>query len=227
MSTTSPLTEIEYPESDGKPMGETPLHRRWMIRIFDILEQRYRGQSVYIGSDMFLYYEKDNPNRNVVPDEFVVLNCDNRERRVFKTWEEGRIPDFVIEVTSRRTRNADLVTKKEIYEHIGVREYFLYDPSGVEMRPPLQGFELVDGRFEPVAEHDGTLPCETLGIEFELDEDGRLILRDTGTTNVLLTEFESERQAKETERTAKEAAEARVRELEEELRRRSRESGNE
>jgi hypothetical protein len=26
------LKEIDYPESDGRPMGETDLHRLWMVR---------------------------------------------------------------------------------------------------------------------------------------------------------------------------------------------------
>jgi hypothetical protein len=35
--------EIEYPETDGKPMGETDVHRLWMIRLYDLLKHRYRG----------------------------------------------------------------------------------------------------------------------------------------------------------------------------------------
>ena len=38
------VIEIEYPESDGKPRGETDLHRKWMNRICDLLSCRYRGQ---------------------------------------------------------------------------------------------------------------------------------------------------------------------------------------
>jgi hypothetical protein len=44
--------EIEYPESDGQPMGETDLHRNWMIRLFDLLSNRYRGQRTYVGCDL-------------------------------------------------------------------------------------------------------------------------------------------------------------------------------
>ena len=34
--------EVEYPETDGRPMGETDLHREWMQRIIDLLKYRYR-----------------------------------------------------------------------------------------------------------------------------------------------------------------------------------------
>ena len=46
---------IEYPESDGKPMGETDLLRDWMFRILELLRFRYRGQRVYIASDLLVY----------------------------------------------------------------------------------------------------------------------------------------------------------------------------
>jgi hypothetical protein len=46
---------IEYPEWDGQPMGETDLHRDWMVRILDILRYRYRGNRVYVASNLLVY----------------------------------------------------------------------------------------------------------------------------------------------------------------------------
>jgi hypothetical protein len=37
MSLAQPIREVEYPESDGKPMGETDLDRAWMNRIYELL----------------------------------------------------------------------------------------------------------------------------------------------------------------------------------------------
>src|SRR5262249_12535772 len=95
-------------------------------------------------------------------------------------------------------------------------EYFLYDPLGEWLKPPLQGFRLVDGQFvqmEPAA--DGSLRSEQLGITLRL-EDGQLALFDTATGNRLMTA--GERAAQAEARLAE--AEARVQALEEELRRR-------
>jgi Uma2 family endonuclease len=96
-------TEVVYPESDGKPMGETDLRRMWMIRIYDLLKYRYRDQQVYVGSDLLVYYENGNPLKYLVPDVFVVKDCAPGPRRTFRTWEEERVPDVVFEVTSRAT----------------------------------------------------------------------------------------------------------------------------
>ncbi len=203
MSIIQTPDQIDYPESDGKPMGETDLHRDWMFRILEILRHRYRDQSVYIASDLLVYYEEGSPTRFVVPDNFVVLDCNPGRRRVFKVWEEGRIPDVVFEVTSRGTSSIDQIDKPVIYERIGVREYFLYDPTASYLNPALQGFRLLDGVFVEIPPRNGEIECKTLGFCLRLNGD-ELEFVDSTTLARLLTEAEAECHAKEIERQAKE-----------------------
>jgi Uma2 family endonuclease len=209
---------IEYPESDGKPMGETDLHRKWMIRICDLLSWRYRGQRVYVSSDMLVYYQQGSPARFVVPDDFVVKDCEPRERRVFKIWEEARTPEVVFEVTSASTQREDTVFKTQLYARIGIKEFFLYDPTADYLDPPLRGFRLDEyGEYSPITQDQTGAICSA-----ELDallrlEEGQLVMYDRRSGQKLLTESEAERAAKEAERAAKEgeaaarkAAEARA-----------------
>jgi hypothetical protein len=100
MSLVSSDAAIDYPESDGRPMGETDWHIEWTLRLRDMLKLRNRGQKVYVASDLLLYYNEGVPRDFVVPDGFVVLDCEQRPRRVFKTWEEQRVPNVVFEFTS-------------------------------------------------------------------------------------------------------------------------------
>lgn len=220
MSTPHIADQIEYPESDGMPMGETDLHRDWMVRILDILRYRYRKQRVYVASDLLVYYEEGVPRRFVVPDNFVVLDCDPERRRVFKTWEEGKSPDVVFEVTSRSTRRDDESLKPQIYERIGVQEYFLYDPSCEYLQPALQGFrrQSDEGLTSISPASDGSLTCEVLGITLRLaDQD--LVMVDLHSEEVLKTEAEAER-------ATREAAELKIVELQAEIDRlRSRHGG--
>jgi Uma2 family endonuclease len=217
--------EIEYPETDGRPMGETDLHRQWMIRILDLLEYRYRGQRVYVSGDLLLYYEQGNPRRFVVPDAMVVKDCDPGLRRVFKIWEEKRVPNAVFETTSKSTKREDTFHKRPVYQKLGIAEYFLYDPTADYLRPPLQGYRLGTAGFELIApDSAGRIHSQELGLWLRL-EDGDLVMYDCEAGQRLLTEaeaaYEAERAAQialETERAVRKAAEDELNRLRAKLR---------
>jgi Uma2 family endonuclease len=211
MSTAHSITELEYPESDGKPMAETDVHRDWMVRIIDLLRHRYRGEPVYVSGNLMVYYVEGDPRKSVAPDTFVVKGVDPRRRRIYKIWDEGRAPDVVIETTSRKTRSEDTKSKPKTYAKIGIPEYFLYDPTADYLDPPLQGYRLSGTRYEPIQpDSAGRLECRLLGIWLGLA--GReLELRDRQSNQVLQT-------AVEAEELARKNAESRVKELEDELR---------
>jgi Uma2 family endonuclease len=208
MSLTETRYEIDYPETDGAPMGETELHVHWTIRLRDILKERYRGQRVYVGADMFIYYVEGEPYRNVCPDVFVVLDCDPHIREIYKLWEEGKPPTVVFELTSKGTRREDEVQKPNKYALIGVQEYFLYDPKAEYLRPPLMGFRRDGEAFRQIEPNDrGALISAALGVTLELD--GRdLLLRDATTGEVLLTSTEAAEAAQREAEAAQREAEA-------------------
>jgi len=54
----------------------------------------------------------------------------------------------VLEVASRNTWREDEGTKREVYERLGVREYWQYDPTGEYLRTELKGARLTRGRYE-------------------------------------------------------------------------------
>jgi hypothetical protein len=215
VSVAQSVQPIEYPESDGKPMGETDVHIDWMIRLRDILRYRYRGQQVYVASNLLLYYEEGDPTRFVVPDDFVVKDCDPGPRRTFKIWEEGKAPAVVFEVTSRSSRREDQVFKPKVYARLAVPEYFLYDPTAEYLHPPLQGFRLVGESYQPITpDETGAIESEQLEIKLRL-ESGDLVMYDVRTSKVLPTAAEAaeagrtkEKAARNKEKAAREAAEA-------------------
>jgi Uma2 family endonuclease len=183
--------ETEYPETDGRPMGETDLHRDWMNRIIELLKFRYRNQRVYVTGNLLMYYEEGDPSHFVVPDAMVVKDCEPGRRRTYKIWEEQRVPCAVIETTSRSTKREDWSYKTQLYEKLGIREYFLYDPTADYLRPPLQGYRLADEKYAPiVAEAGGRLHSEELGLWLQL-EDSDLVLVDNLTGERQLTEAEA------------------------------------
>lgn len=213
-------TTIEYPESDGEPMGETGFHVTLITFLLSMLREHFRDRSdVYVGANMFLYYEQGDPTRKVAPDVFVVFGVPDHERRIWKVWEEGKGPDVVFEVTSKSSRSEDLGTKKGLYEWLGVREYFLFDPLDEYLTPVLRGFRLTDEGYRELTSttSDGRLQLvsQALGLLLQADE-GMLRLVDQATGERLLPPpelaaalREARRQAQEAEQRAQEEAAAR------------------
>jgi Uma2 family endonuclease len=185
-------TQIHYPESDGKPMGETDVHIDALIYLREALRDYFRDDpQMYVAGNMFLYYEEGNPSACVSPDVFVVQGVAKGERRTYRLWEERQPPVVVFEITSRGSRLEDLGTKRAVYAMLGVREYFLYDPLGEYLRPALQGYRLQEGEYQrlpPGGEEEFT--SQVLGLELRL-ENGRLRVFNPTTGERLLTPAEA------------------------------------
>ena len=230
---TTAAHPIHYPERDGKPMAETDVHIDVLIYLREALKDYFRDEpQVYIAGNMLLYYEEGNPAACVAPDIFVVQGVSKGERLTYKLWEEGQPPTVIFEITSRGSRLEDLGTKRALYAMLGVQEYFLYDPLGEYLRPPLQGYRLQQGEYERVLPGDqGQLVSQALSLELRL-QDGQLQIVNPATGERLLTPAEAhaarrieaearqvEAAARQAEAAARQAAEARAALAEVELKR--------
>lgn len=165
----------DYPYSDGKPMAETDLHRELMNMQIEVLKQYYEGQDdVYVSGNLLMFYEKGNKRKHVSPDVFVVKGVPNHMRPNYLVWEEGRAPNLVIEMTSSSTRREDVGKKFKLYQDVlKVREYFLFDPYGDYLKPPMQGYRLVKGEYREIGQQAGRLPSQVVGLH--LERDGKIL----------------------------------------------------
>jgi Uma2 family endonuclease len=196
--------EVEYPESDGRPMAETDLHRDEMVYLIEALQEHFAGvPDVYVSGNLLLYYVEGDPRSSVSPDALVARGVDHAKerRRIYKLWEEGQAPCCVFEVTSTKTRREDLGRKKDLYERLGVAELFLYDPMEEYLQPTLQGFRLADAEYRPIEpERDGSLFSRSLGLTLKLEAPGiRLIDPRTGERLLRRSELLEEKRALEKE----------------------------
>jgi Uma2 family endonuclease len=186
------LGDIEYPESDGKPMGETPWHVGALADLRAVLVDRYRDDpDVNVGADQFVYYEEGNRRAVICPDVFVAFGVSKAPRPTFKLWETGRPPTVVFEISSRSTAKEDFGHKQAVCAMLGVAEYFVYDPDFDYLDPPIQGFRLVGGVYRPIQPHRaGGVRSARLGLTFfpHLGEPMRII--DTVTGEELLGDVE-------------------------------------
>ena len=214
---------------------------RELVYFAAALLPRYRHRDdVLVTGQMYLVVDAGGP-LEFYPDGIFAEGVGDPERIVRRNGyvisEEGKPPDFVLEVGSRSTGERDYMEKRDGYARYGVREYWRFDPSGGEYHDvALAGDVLVGGEYVPVEianEPDGRLwgYSEALGLELWWEEGG-LRFRDPESGEFLPTpeelsdEVEMERGRAEAargraemERAARERAEARVAEMEAELRR--------
>ena len=198
-------------------MGETDLHRDAMVRHIELLSDYYRGQQVYVSGDLLVYYEQGNPKKFVVPDAFVVKEIQPGRRRIYKIWDEGKVPDVVIETTSRKTKRKDTLIKPALYAQLGIPEYFMFDPEGDYLDPRLQGYRIQGGQYARIeVDDDGCLLSRELDLRLKIEQDQlQFYRRDTGKR--LLTAQEQRdcnARALEAEAAARQAAEAAARQAE-------------
>lgn len=178
----TPLTpDTRYPDSDGKPLAENTVQYRWIVRLVTNLKRLLKDQVAFVAGDLLWYpveVETGTPPAQA-PDAMVVLGRPDRDRGSYKQWvEAGIAPQVVFEILSPSNTAKEMLAKQIFYEKYGVLEMFFYDPEdhnfwGYARQSPTDLCNLITPLSLP-----WTSP--TLGIRFELFEEGLAIFYPDG-----------------------------------------------
>ena len=199
-------TPLSFPERQLMPEGKTHL----TLRTFPYQLLRFAlGPSHSVGSEQFVYWNAADPRRCLAPDAFVKLHVPDAQFGTWKTWERGA-PDLAVEIVSPSEGDGiDWEEKLARYFECGVQELVRFDPEA-PAGERLRVWDRVDGDLVERTVEDSRTPCLTLDLEWVIGqvdvEPVGLRLADAAGALVL--------DAREAETKAREAAEARVRELE-------------
>lgn len=212
---SAPTQESQlYPDTDGKPMAVSDEHRRVLTRVLQLLEQFFReNPEVYVSGDLLMYYLQGAPRKVVAPDVLVSFGIGRKRRRTYLVWQEGKPPDFVMELASETTYENDLTEKMALYADLGITNYFLCDIEGLYLPTRLMGFTLVEGVYEPVrASADGSVHSSVLGLDFHLHLDDLRLYNPVTQQWVLTSEEMAEARADQESARADQEAFARQQE---------------
>ena len=153
---------------------------------------------------------------------FDVSPADYRASNGYIVSEQGKPPDFVMEVASPSTADVDTGAKREDYAALGIPEYWRFDETGEHHHTRLAGDILEGESYRPMPIEEiapgilqGYSPILNLILRWD---HGQLVWVDPATERPILT-YEDQRDQADAEREARMRAEARAREMEEELRR--------
>ena len=222
---TLPCTD-DQPMPDARAQGGPLGYSRDAIR----RHLRHMRDRVAVDSDMFVHYITRNTDGQpvraaVAPDVFVVFGVPDRlDRKSYVLWREPEAEiRFVLEIASASTRRRDHTVKRDVYASLGVREYFLFDPPERTRPARLTGLRLRGNSYREIPAE--VLPGNRRGIRSEVvglvahaNAGGNLRWVDP-VAGVDLNTYDEAEDGLQQEAAARQSAEARVAELEAELRR--------
>ena len=159
------------------------------------------------------------------PDLLVAFDVDPAAYKASNGYivsEQGKPPDFVLEVASVSTADIDTGVKRDDYARLGILEYWRFDETGEHHGTRLAGDRLENGVYVPMPIEElaagvlqGYSPVLNLHLRWE---QGDLGWYDPATGRHIAT-FDTERARADNERAARLQAEERVRQLEARLNR--------
>ena len=225
-----PETEFQLPEPEKTQDEKMTASRHLSLTggAHYLAKHLGKPETTVVGSDLYLAPVPPDQLQSMsgvpYPDLFVAFDADPAgylARNGYVISEQGKPPDFVLEIASRSTGRRDTVDKRISYAALGIQEYWRFDETGQFHGTRLAGDSLLNGQYEPLpieALTDGSLQGYSTILNLNLRwTEGQLGWYDPNTGRHIAT-LESERQALADERQARIQAEAELQELQNQLR---------
>jgi Uma2 family endonuclease len=215
MSTTHPPTaELEFPDSDGKPMAENTRQYEAIVTLKGNIES-FAPMTAFVAGDHLIYVDPTDPTERQAPDVYVAFGRPRGHRGSYMLWEEGGVfPQVIFEVLGPSNTETEMRTKRDFYFGHGAEEYYEFDPEA----GTWLGFVLnvSTGLPEQLANMDGHI-SPRLGMRFAFRPMELLVFHPDGSRFLSFQETcdladaehlradEAEQRAEEEKRRAEEA----------------------
>jgi len=154
------LVEGELIMSPAPGYAHQEVEKQLFVILYSFVEKAGKGKVFIAPFDVYLDEE------NAYQPDLVVVLKDSRarveERGIFGA------PDVVVEILSPSTAYYDLTEKKDVYERVGVKEYWIVDPK----RKTFEIYSNSEEGFKLIchAKAKGKVRSELLNLEIDLEE---------------------------------------------------------
>ena len=224
--TTKPQTLLPLPDPpEREPDDMTSVqHLGENGNLHHLIQHLGNPDNTIVSGERYIVPTPGTPsNQRIAPDLLIAFNANPalyRQDNSYVISRQGKPPDLVMEIASRRTGETDTRDKPARYAALGIAEYWRFDETGEFHGAELAGDRLTEGRYEPIPiekVEDGVLQGYSTVLNLFIRwERGELRWHDPKTGQEIPT-FEREREGRQAEQEARLAAEAQVKELQAEL----------
>jgi Uma2 family endonuclease len=194
------------------------VHAQLVWYLVAVLRWLFRDALCAICENFAFFPPLKQPGPPVAPAIAVIKGVALRPLTSWRVQTTGPAPHVMFEILSAETWKKDLEEKPDLYAHLGVHEYFAYDPTPSPLAPAtrerLFGWrrDRLSGRLTPLRPNeDGFLWSEELA-SFLVPDEQLLRLADRNR-QLRLTEAEAQAAAKQAAERRAEALAAKLRSL--------------
>lgn len=113
-------------------VGQDSLQVQILEQLRPLIERWYRilGKPTFVGADQFIYYKQFHPECVVAPDVYVLPGVKpGRRIKSWKVWETNIVPSFALEVVASKDPYKDYHEVITRYAALGVAELVIFDPD--------------------------------------------------------------------------------------------------
>ncbi|OIP78906.1 MAG: hypothetical protein AUK48_00665 [Oscillatoriales cyanobacterium CG2_30_44_21] len=163
-----PSQKIIYPDDNGQPISNNTEQFDWIVMIKENLECLFaKDANVFVAGDLLWYPIEGDNVTCTAPDAMVVIGRPKGRRGSYMQWvEDGIAPQVVFEILSPSNRASEMAKKLKFYDRYGVEEYYLYDPSRID----LTGWQRIGNELDVIEAMDDWVSSR-LGIRFDMSSE--------------------------------------------------------
>lgn len=116
-------------QTEKDRMGHPSAHNELVRYLWKVLERLFHGQTYAMYANLNFYQTSDPFEYPEEPDLAIIEGIAYQQfTRSYRVGKSGPAPHVIFEIASDETWNIDLKEKPVRYAHMGVQEYFAYDP---------------------------------------------------------------------------------------------------
>jgi Uma2 family endonuclease len=119
----------DFPPLEEESVPETILHAELIEYLVAVLRWLFRGHVCMVCKNLAFFPPHQLHEPPMAPDIAIIKGVPHQPLNSWRVGRTGPAPQVVFEILSGETWKKDVQEKPVAYAHMGVQEYFAYDPN--------------------------------------------------------------------------------------------------